>query len=190
LFARLKHEASAKGPIGRIMSTVLSIQPVGTVAFKLNVAFKKISMRAGTAGPGACQRVIEYPWVLSQIKDVKDGSLVLDLGGAESLLGHMLVSQGFRVIGLDIRDYLFRNKNMTFIKRNVMDTGLPNGILDAVIAVSTIEHVGLNEYTQSMIDDYGDMKAMKELRRILKPRGIMIITTPYIGNKNPVVSLG
>lgn len=130
------------------------------------------------------QRAVEYPWVLMQIKMIKSGSLVLDVGCAESVLSHELTSKGFRVVGLDIRDYPFKNKKMIFIKRNVMDTKLPNETFDAIIVVSTIEHIGLSAYGQLTLTDKGDIKAMKELYRILKPEGIIIITTPYIGN-NP-----
>lgn len=180
-----------KSSIGRTMSIALSMQPIGAVTFKLNVAIKRISVCiTGSAGPGANQRIIEYPWVLSQIKKVKRGSLVLDFGCAESLLSHMLISKGFMVMGLDTRDYPFKSKKLMFIKKNVMNTGLPDAILDVVTAVSTIEHVGLNEYTQTLLDDYGDMKAMKELCRLLKPQGIMLLTTPYVENKKIVESLG
>ncbi len=58
---------------------------------------------------------------------------------------------------------------------------MPDGMFDAILVVSTIEHIGLSAYGQLTLDDEGDLKAMKELYRILKPRGI-IITTPYIGN--------
>jgi 2-polyprenyl-3-methyl-5-hydroxy-6-metoxy-1,4-benzoquinol methylase len=37
--------------------------------------------------------------------------LVLDVGCAESLLSHELIARGFRVIGLDIRDYPRAYKN-------------------------------------------------------------------------------
>lgn len=190
MLARVKHEISVKSSIGRTISAALSMQPIGAATFKLNVAIKTISVRAGSAGLGASQRIIEYPWVISQIKKVKRGSLVLDFGCAESLLSHMLISQGFIVMGLDIRDYPFKSKKLIFIKKNVTNTGLPDAILDVVTAVSTIEHVGLKEYTQTLEDDDGDMKAMKELCRVLKPHGLMLLTTPYVANKKLVESLG
>jgi 2-polyprenyl-3-methyl-5-hydroxy-6-metoxy-1,4-benzoquinol methylase len=79
---------------------------------------------------GLCsQRAIEYPWVLTQIKRLKPNALILDVGCAESLLSHELIARGFRVIGLDIRDYPFKNRRVLFVKRNILDTKLPNDML-------------------------------------------------------------
>lgn len=176
--------------MGRVISTLLSMQPIGTIAFQFDVAFKKLSLLRGSAGTGASQRTIEYPWVISQVKNIQYGSLVLDLGCSESLFSNVLLSKGFSVVGLDLRDYPFRSKKMTFVKKNVLNTELPTGIFDVIIAVSTIEHVGLHEYSQSVIDENGDIRAINELRRILKPKGVILITTPYIENREPETLLG
>jgi hypothetical protein len=91
--------------------------------------------------------------------------LVLDVGCAESLLSHELVARGFRIVGLDIRDYPFKNKRVYFVKRNVLNTGLPDEMFDAIFVVSTIEHIGLSAYGQLTLDDEGDVKVMKEFTR-------------------------
>jgi len=62
-----------------------------------------------------------------------------------------------------------------------MDTGLPDNIFDAIVMVSTIEHIGLSVYGQLTLDDDGDIKCMRELHRIMKPSGLLILTTPYTG---------
>ncbi|MEM0241400.1 MAG: class I SAM-dependent methyltransferase [Candidatus Nezhaarchaeales archaeon] len=119
--------------------------------------------------------------MLKQIRVLKPEALVLDVGCAESLLSHKLIARGFRVVGIDIRDYPFRNKRMYFVKRNVMDTGLPDNIFDAIVMVSTIEHIGLSVYGQLTLNNEGDIKCMRELHRIMKPGGLLILTTPYTG---------
>jgi len=66
------------------------------------------------------------------------------------------------------------------MKRNILNTGLPNNLFDAILVISTIEHAGLSAYGQIVLDEEGDVKAVRELYRILKPKGI--ITTPFIGS--------
>ncbi|MEM2598751.1 MAG: class I SAM-dependent methyltransferase [Thermoproteota archaeon] len=162
----------------KIISKVFSIYPIGKLAFRLSMMIKKLLLLEGLW----TQREVEYPWVLNTLRNyAKPGSIVLDLGCSESLLSHELVSMRFRVIGLDIRDYPFKSKYVTLVKKNVIETGLPSDFFDAIIVVSTIEHIGLNAYGQITIDDQGDIRAMKELHRILKPGGIIIITLPYTG---------
>ena len=176
-----KDKVFTKSLTGRIVSKALSVPALGRTAFQLSIFIKRLSLLTGSWS----QRAVEYPWVLTQIKSIKPGSLILDVGCAESLLSHELTAKSLRVVGLDIRDYPFRSKKIVFIKRNVIDTKLPAKTFDAIIVVSTIEHTGLNAYGQLTLDDDGDIKAMKELYRILKPQGIIIITTPYIGS-NPL----
>jgi len=67
------------------------------------------------------QRAIEYPWVLKQIRVLKPGALVPDVGCAESLLSHELIARGFKIVRIEIRDYPFRNKKMYFVKRNMLN---------------------------------------------------------------------
>jgi len=171
--------AFTKSVIGKIISKFFSNTVLGRLGFRFSILTKKALSLQG----GYSQRAIEYPYLLTYLKYLKPGSLILDVGCSESLLSHELIARGFRVVGLDIREYPFKSKRMTFVKRNAMNTKLPANTFDAIIVVSTIEHIGLNVYGQLALDDDGDIKAMNELRRILKPNGIIIITTPYIGNE-------
>ena len=106
------------------------------------------------------------------------------MGCAESLLSHELIARGFRVVGIDIQDYPFKDKRMIFLKRNIMDNHLPDNIFDAIVMVSTIEHIGLRSYGQTVEDTNGDLRTMNELARILKHQRIIILTTPT-SEKNP-----
>jgi len=70
---------------------------------------------------------------------------------------------------LDINDYLYKPRQMVFVKRDVRGTGLPSNFFDAVVVVSTMEHIGLPVYGQVGFDVDGDVETIEELRRILKP---------------------
>lgn len=159
----------------KIISKLVSSLPLGRLAFRASIATKRFSLLYGSVD----QRSIEYPWILKQLKLLKPRSIILDVGCSDSVLSHELIARKYRVVGIDIREYTFKNRRMLFIKRNILNTDLPNNIFDAIIMVSTIEHVGVPAYGQTILDEEGDMKAMKELYRILKPGGIIMITTPY-----------
>ncbi len=88
---------------------------------------------------------------------------------------------------MDINDYPYKPRQMVFVKRDVRDTGLPSNFFDAVVVVSTIEHIGLPVYGQVGFDVDGDVKTIEELRRILKPGGYLIITTPFAGKEFRIV---
>jgi hypothetical protein len=57
-----------------------------------------------------------------------------------------------------------------------------------VTAISTIEHIGLGSYGDPRYDN-GDFKAVKEIRRILKDKGLLFITT-LIGNQYVITPNG
>jgi SAM-dependent methyltransferase len=163
----------------KFVSRLLSFLPLGRLAFRTSVALKRLSLYFGSWS----QRAVEYPWVLKQLEILKPMAIVLDVGCAESMLSHESIAKGYRVAGIDIREYPFKNDRMAFYNRNILKSGLPSEVFDGIIVVSTIEHIGLNVYDQHLFDDKGDIKAMREFYRMLKPGGIIILTTPYIGNE-------
>jgi 2-polyprenyl-3-methyl-5-hydroxy-6-metoxy-1,4-benzoquinol methylase len=161
----------------RIVVYALRTPAVGYLAFMLNLILKKIALLFGEDD----QRPAEYAWILQQLSLLSRGSNVLDVGCSESVLSHVLVMRGFKVTGLDLRDYPFRTRQMSFVKRNIADTGFADDYFDGIVVVSTIEHVGLDVYGQHVLDSALDVKAMSELTRILKPGGIVLVTTPFVG---------
>ena len=56
----------------------------------------------------------------------------------------------------------------------------PDENFDAVIAVSTIEHIGLGAYGDPF-QEGADARVVKEIHRVLKPGGRLILTTPFAG---------
>jgi SAM-dependent methyltransferase len=62
----------------------------------------------------------------------------------------------------------------------VQDLTYAEGIepeFDLVTCLSTIEHIGLGRYGDP-IDPWGDIKMAKNLRRMLRPGGVMLISFP------------
>ena len=154
---------------------------IGRVAFWLRLLVIKLEFMVKA---GHNQRIIEYPWVLRQAGSGQ-GRTLLDVGCTLTLLDHELLARGFHVVGLDLQDHTMRNYREQFVQANMLDNGLPPETFDVILLVSTIEHVGLDTYSQNLLDDEADIAAMRELRKLLKPNGLLLLTTPYEG-KGPL----
>lgn len=116
------------------VSKMLSQYSIGRLAFRSSMALKRLFLFFGLWS----QRAVEYPWVLKQLSLLRQNALVLDVGCSESLLSHELIAKKYRVVGIDINEYPFQNNRMLFIKRNILNTGFPNGIFDGIVMVSLL----------------------------------------------------
>jgi SAM-dependent methyltransferase len=121
----------------------------------------------------------EWDFVLSWMKPLREWQkpvFVLDVGSTESLLIYELSHRGYEILGIDQRDYQEPNKNTI-----IFDLLNPYQVLtqsfDYVIAISTIEHIGLGAYGDNQ-DNNGDKKALGYLHSCLKENGYFIITIP------------
>ena len=102
---------------------------------------------------------------------------ILDVGGAESKIAKTLADLGFDVTVIDLNpgDY----GRARWIKENILTFDFPENHFEVILAISTVEHVGLPCYGQDVIDEYGDVKTMRKVYRWLKPYGMAIVTLPY-----------
>lgn len=122
------------------------------------------------------ERIIEFPFVLKQIKDPK--AKILEVGCCESLLAFHLASIGHSITGVDLNDYEFSHPNLKFIKGDICNINLPTNYFDYIILVSVLEHIGLGAYGEKAFED-GDKKTFQRLKNCLKNDGRFIITVPY-----------
>jgi len=126
------------------------------------------------------ERETEYRWVWSNL--IPKGR-ILDVGCCESKLAEVLFKLGYEVWGIDLRGY--SNAPFNFVREDIRRTSFSSDFFDQIIAVSTIEHVGMNAYGNTWIDEaHGDRMAILEMYRILKPTGTMLITLPYGASKD------
>lgn len=122
------------------------------------------------------ERVIEAPFV---IRNVTDGDeRVLDVGCCESVVPIELAHLGHKVWAVDQRKYPVSHPNLTFLQADICNSGLPSEFFDTAISLSTVEHIGIGFYGDP-VHEQGDVDAIKELRRVLKPGGKLILTAPF-----------
>lgn len=141
-------------------------------------------------GVESTERVIEIPFLMENLPEA-GGQKLLDVGCKESCLLVELNKLGFDCSGIDMRDCDFGsdvggeggNFGGKFVKGDARNMNMfDDETFDIVITISTIEHIGLVETpycTDSIEDSDGDIKAVKEMLRVLKRGGLIIITIPY-----------
>jgi SAM-dependent methyltransferase len=124
-------------------------------------------------------RDIEYSWIAANMPEGPGEAL--DFGSGPSYMGLIAVRKRFNVTAIDLEHvkWFYKHPNLKFIQGDIFKLEFPPAYFDLIINCSTIEHVGLaGRYgiTESRPD--GDIEAMKILKTILKPNGIMLLTIP------------
>ena len=141
---------------------------------------QKLFITARTLRMAGSDRLVEYGWVLSNLGDAQR---ILDVGSTNSLLPIQLAGMGYDVYSIDQRNYKeyhgLTHPNMKFIQGDIRSTMFPNNFFDLFIAVSTIEHIGTRDYANPVIEEEGDVKAIREIARILKENGRFVFSVPY-----------
>ena len=137
-------------------------------------------------------RHAEFEAVLADLS-LKAGMLVLDASSPQWLclyLAHK--NPGTRFIYMNIIDreldpfrqiaQALKLSNITYAKGDLRALDYPDHHVDLAISVSVIEHV----YPEVG----GDVAALRELRRVLKPDGHLVLTVPYKAQRNLVYTEG
>ena len=127
---------------------------------------------------GTDERVVEIPWALSRLAP---SGRVLEVGYAyaEPIYLAGLLRAGVELVGVDLaeRDVA----GMERVTADVRSLPLPDDSVDQVLLVSTLEHVGADNtgYGLDAEDDRGSrVDALRELRRVLRPKGSLLATVP------------
>jgi len=115
-----------------------------------------------------------YYFVVNQI-DLK-GKTVLDIASGEGYGSQLLSQYAEQVIGVDISSEAvdhangkYLSKNLNFVLGDAACIPLENNSVDVIVSFETIEHH----------DKHIEM--MKEIKRVLNPKGILIISSPDKG---------
>ncbi len=139
-------------------------------------------------GQALDERVVEFPWAVSQLGDC--GSQLLDAGSTFNrpfLLEHSEIKKRQVVIfTLAPESYHLARANVSYLYGDLRHTILRDGCMDGVVCLSTLEHVGMDntqlyttdaDFRECNLTDY--RQAVAELGRVLKPGGLALITVPF-----------
>lgn len=124
------------------------------------------------------ERIIENPIIIRHLPEKE--SKILDVGSRYSQVPLEMASLGHEVWALDIEEYIFKHKKLKFVKGDIRKTKFKSGFFDVVTIISTLEHVGMGQTSYGDLEEEdGDVTAMQEIRRILKPKGVVLLTLPF-----------
>ena len=134
------------------------------------------------------ERVVEIPWIVSELKKVK-GNL-LDAG---STLNQSYILKSIKhlnkifITTLYPEENYHNNLNVSYTYEDLSNLSFKNEYFDIVTSISTLEHINYN----NNIYNYGKFKysqkkqknklftVLENLKRVLKKRGTLLITVPY-----------
>jgi SAM-dependent methyltransferase len=102
------------------------------------------------------------------------GQHLLEIGCSAGYLTHFFQGKATRIVGFDInfpalRTSRRRNRDNPVICGAVENLPFPDSSFDAIVMLEVIEHTG------------SDVAAVNEIRRVLKPGGTLILSTPNVG---------
>ncbi|MCX6380022.1 MAG: class I SAM-dependent methyltransferase [Armatimonadetes bacterium] len=144
-------------------------------------------------GFGTTERFVEVPWCLHRRGDAHR---VLDIGYANAdntYLQSLANLQVPELYGLDIAPVKHITVTLpdgsirpllTPVQGDVRETSFPDNFFDLIYCISTIEHIGMDNTgyrpaTQDNASTCGDFEAIRELCRIVKPGGRLLVTVPF-----------
>lgn len=118
----------------------------------------------------------EVKWIVEHLRS--DERLLLDVGCLDSGLLDMLGFTYHGIIGIDIRRLTGGSK---FVKQmDIRQPTFTKGVrFDAIIFLSTLEHIGLNCYGNKWLSPQGDGQALSMSRYLLAEDGHILVTMPW-----------
>jgi SAM-dependent methyltransferase len=139
------------------------------------------------------ERIVEYPWFFSRLR--AGPGLLLDAGSIlnfDFLLEHpVMKNKCLHICTLAPEAECFWHKGISYLFDDLRQLPYRDNLFDWIVSLSTLEHVGMDNtllYTsdqarkESQTGDY--LLAVAELKRVLKPGGILYVSVPFGRAKN------
>ncbi|MGI8801396.1 MAG: class I SAM-dependent methyltransferase [Solirubrobacteraceae bacterium] len=135
-------------------------------------------------GPDYNERIVEYPWALAHPL----GARVLDAGSTfnhSSLLDRLLPRIArLTIVTLAPEGPSFAERGIEYVYADLRCLPFRDDSFDTVVSISTLEHVGMDNSRYGGPTADGDpvtaaRRALSELRRVVAPGGLLLLTVPY-----------
>jgi SAM-dependent methyltransferase len=123
------------------------------------------------------ERIVEVPYAFRALSRIPRGARVLDVGATESTVSLSLATLGYDVTAVDPRSNPLSHQRLQTIVANIEEWEHDDADFDAVLCLSTIEHIGTTAYGQPSAGERLDLAAMERMRELAKPDALLILTT-------------
>ena len=118
-------------------------------------------------------------WAFEKIVNNKPKSHV-DIGSHHKFVA--LLSKVVPTTMVDIRPLSLPLETLNFKRGSILELPFEDNSLESVSSLCVVEHIGLGRYGDPL-DPEGSIKAINELKRVLKPGGKLYFSVP-VGDKN------
>ena len=125
------------------------------------------------------ERIVEVPYALAAVSRLPVGASVLDVGAVESTLSLSMASLGYHVTAVDLRPYPFKHPRLTAVTVPLEEWEGPDQPFDAILVISTIEHLGLGAYGEPQGPEDLDVRMMRKIRSFAREGTLLVLTTPF-----------
>ena len=122
------------------------------------------------------ERVVEVPYAFRALYRVQPDAKVLDVGAAESTVCLSLATLGYDVTAIDPRPNPLSHERLHVVVAPI-EQWKNEEVFDAVLCLSTIEHIGTAAYDQDATEERLDLEAMRRIRELTRPDGVLVLTT-------------
>jgi Methyltransferase domain len=122
------------------------------------------------------ERVVEVPYAFRALCRVEPNAAVLDVGATESSVCLSLATLGYDVTAIDPRPNPLSHERLRTVA-GLIEEWDHDATFDAVLCLSTIEHVGTAAYEQEATARRVDLEAMSRIRDLTRPEGVLVLTT-------------
>ena len=137
------------------------------------------------------ERIVEYPWILANLK--KGKTIFLDAGSTFNfgyLLNNELIQNKEKFIYTFYpEDKSYNHKRISYVYGDLRDLPFRDNFFEEIVCQSTIEHIDMDnsmygydlKSTLELVSNksYEYVKVIKELLRVLKSDGQLLLTFPY-----------